>query len=227
MSIHALCGQDHPPGTSCPRIELSDEGVMLLARAPGQVADNTGKSTGSSTRRATRSGNPNFDPGSGRFGSGIGNAPKPGPDPNAPVNPVVVARSGLPQGVDQGTWEKRLDVVRDAAREMAELDGKTAQSFLKGRVQDLSQVNIDQFLVDVRAQQLDDLVDALNDKGTVKVKAGKRWVTKIFSGLADSEVQSVVTRLLNRGWNQRDIKKKVTSKIRDESRRQRLEQSIG
>jgi len=201
--------------------------VIFLARAPGQVADNSTANTGASVIRGARSGNKNFDPGSGRFAKGSGGT---SPTQDIQVNPIVVNRSGLPQGVDQAVWEKRLDTVREAAREFEEMDASDVTDFLAGRVQDLSQVNVDQFLADVRAQRLDDLVDILDDKvrsSTVRIKAGQRWTNKVFNGLTDTEAQSVVTRLLNRGWSADQIKKHVTSKVKDESRRQALEQAIG
>lgn len=238
MSIHAICGQDHPPGTRCPRIELNDKGdVIFLARAPGQVADNS-QGSGASVNRGARSGNPNFDPKTGRFGSG--NAPKPiNPASAGPQNPVAVNRSGIPQGVDVATWERRLDTVRLAARQFAALDANAAQGFLKGKVKDLSQVNVDQFVMDVRAQQLDDLVDLYDanmrsssigqyrTRRNVRLAAPKSWVNAVTSSLVDSEMQSVVQRLLARGWSAKALKKNVISKVKDADRRKSLEQAIG
>lgn len=206
--------------------KTDDGGIIFLARAPGQVADNSTKSTGASVIRGAASGNKNFDPGSGRFASGSGGT---SPTPEIAVNPIVVNRSGLPQGVDPNLWEKRLDAVRDAAREYDSMDAGDVTDFLVGRVSDLSQVNVDQFLADVRAQRIDDLVDILDTKvrsQTVKVKARQSWINRVFNGLTDSEAQRVVARLLDRGWNTDQIKKHVVSKVKDESRREALESSI-
>ena len=53
-------------------------------------------------------------------------------------------------------------MVRQAARELAAVDANAAQKFLKKRVTDLSRVDIAQFMVDVRAHQIDDLLDAFD-----------------------------------------------------------------
>jgi hypothetical protein len=217
-------------------VERTENGdIIFLARAPGQVADNSIANTGASVNRGAQSGNPNADPGSGRF------APKGNVDVPAAINqnPVAVSRSGLPQGTTVETWEKRLDAVRDAAREFDAMDAGDAQDFLNGRVQDLSQVNVDQFLVDVRAHRLDDLVDILDtqlrtkvagmlrSRRYVRVNAPKGWTNRVFAGLTDPEIQRVVTRLTDRGWKSADLKKYIISRVKDEGRRQSLEQAIG
>lgn len=214
--------------------ELTDNGdVIFLARAPGQVADNTSKATGASVNRGARSGNKNFDPGSGRF------AKKGGADPRGPVevdvNPVAVSRSGIPQGVTTDQWEKRMDMVRDAARKLVGANEADVASFLKGKVADLSQINLGQFLIDVRAQQVDDLVDVydhsmrgrLSQKNGIRMQASKPYAKRLVQDLTDTEIITIVTRLLNKGWKAAAIKKNVIKTINDQERRERLEGMVG
>lgn len=182
--------------------------------------------------RGARSGNSNFDPVTGKF------ARKGGKDPQGPaevdVNPVSITRSDLPQGVTQEEWERRLDIVRLAARSHSTMDGDSAAAFLKGHVNDLSQVDVNQFIIDVRATQLDDFVDILDhqlrgrlsQKNSVRLVASKPWSKKVFNGLTDDEVRSIVTRLLNKGWTAAAVKKNVIKKISDPERRAQLEQAV-
>src|SRR4051794_24077481 len=129
----------------------SGDVIFLAARAPGQVAAQT--TSAASAFRGANSGNANFDPASGRFAAKGGK--KDGPA-IVNQNPVPVTRSGIPQGITQEEWERRLDLVRKAAKEFATVDANAAQKFLKDRVTDLSKVDIQQFLFDVRAHQIDD-----------------------------------------------------------------------
>lgn len=110
-----------------------------------------------------------------------------------------------------------------------------AQTFLKGKVQDLSQVNISQFIMDVRAQQVDDLVDLMDanmrskslsqyrTRRYVKLAAPKSWQNGVTGSLTDNEMQSVVQRLQARGWSAAKLKKYVIGKVKDTERRKTLE----
>ena len=117
--------------------------------------------SGAVAYRGARSGNAQFDPASGRFAAKGTRTLPPGSALVNP-NPVPVTRSGIPQGITRDEWERRLDLVRKAARELAAVDANAAQGFLKDRVTDLSRVDIAQFLFDVRAHQIDDLLDAFD-----------------------------------------------------------------
>src|SRR4051812_31094282 len=79
--------------------------ILLAVRAPGQVATQT--PSGTSILRGARSGNPNADPGSGQFAKG--GIRKPLQGSATVVNPIAVNRLGIPQGVSQEEWERRLD----------------------------------------------------------------------------------------------------------------------
>lgn len=205
-------------------VEHGDDGsvIFLAARAPGQVAaQNT---SGAIAYRGARSGNANFDPASGRF-SGKGRTL---PDSQlVNENPVPVTRSGIPQGITRDEWERRLDLVRKAARELASVDANAAQGFLKDRVTDLSKVDIAQFMFDVRAHQIDDLLDAFDAqmrkaKSGVKVVASAPWVKRMFSSMTDVELSSFATRLQGRGFSAKQIGQSVASRVKDKAIRQSL-----
>jgi hypothetical protein len=198
--------------------------VVLLAQAPGQVADQ-GPGSGAVVFRGSRSGNKNFDPKTGRFaGAGASRTAVP-----ANQNPVPVNRSGLPQGVSQEEWERRLDTVRDAARTSPTMNPQEAAEFLRTRVQDLSKIDIAQFILDVRAQRIDDLVDSLAGSGGdgPTLSTSSKWVSNVFGDLQDTEIANIARRLGSRGLSEKKVIKTVFSKIKDEDRRKTIGSSIG
>jgi hypothetical protein len=88
------------------------------------------------------------------------------------------------------------------------------QGVLEGRTnRELSESEIQAFLADVRAQQLDDLVDVLdqNERGKlrsrrfVRVTAPRGYTRKTLNGLSDQELQSLVRRLRANGWNDKQV----------------------
>src|SRR4051812_46217900 len=93
-------------------LDSSGYPILLATRSPGQVAAQT--PSGASILRGARSGNPNSDPASGRFAKG--GIRKPLQGSGGIINPIAVNRLGVPQGVSQEEWERRLDAIRDAAR---------------------------------------------------------------------------------------------------------------
>jgi len=219
-------------------VERTEDGdVIFLARAPGQVADNSRNATGISAQRAARSGNNRFDPGSGRF------APKQGaPDPVNPVadvNPVATQRSGVPQGVTQDQWDRRMDIVRDAARQVNNMDEQEAKDFLKNRVADLSKVDVGQFLIDVRATMLDDVVDAVAGKlrgqdktlkpsgKIVRLAAPRGWLKQMYGTLQDDEVLKVALRLEARGFSRETVISKFVSNVGDDARQKKIVDALG
>lgn len=220
---------------SQPSHDLDSNGypILLAVKAAGQVAAQT--PSGATTRVAVRSGNPNRDTGSGRFGSGI-RQPKGGAQ--ADVNPIAVNRLGIPQGVTQEEWERRLDAIRDAAREFEEMDQGDAKEFLKGRVNDISQVDVDAFLADVREQRIDDLIDVLDSQLRSKVEGARRarrlvrlqaprgFVKRLFATLSDDEVIKVATRLQNRGWDAEDLITQVIGRVNNQERKDRLAETF-
>ena len=209
--------------------------ILLAVRAPGQVAAQPDPS-GAVILRGAASGNPQADPVTGRFaGKAQGRAV------SQQGNDVVVTQQTrtLPQGIDEATFEKRHDIIREAAREMDKMGAGDAKDFLKGRVADLSSVNIDLFLKDVQAQRLDDLVDIFDAqlrnkvasmtraRRFVRVTAPKGWTTRVFAGLDDDQVIKLVTRLEGKGWDKSDLVKNVIGKISNEERKTQLEQLYG
>jgi hypothetical protein len=209
--------------------------ILLAVRAPGQVAAQPDPS-GVVILRGASSGNPQADPVTGRF---AGKAQ--GRTVTQQGNDVTVVQQTrtLPQGMDEATFEKRHDIIREAAREMDKMGAGDAKDFLKGRVADLSSINIDLFLRDVHAQRLDDLVDIFDTqlrnkvasmsraRRFVRVAAPKGWTNRVFAGLDDAQVVKLVTRLEGKGWDPKDLVKNVIGKISDEARRTQLEQAYG
>lgn len=214
-------------------IDVDDIGapVMFAVRKPGQVAAQP-EGSGAVVFRGARSGNKNFDPITGKF---AGNKPK-GVEVVAQTiqEGAPSFRTGIPQGVDPLVWERRLDMVRDAARQDEMLDAAGAVQFLSDKVPDVTQVNMRAFLDDVMAQRLADAVDALDqankprrDQTDVKVKAPAGWVRRVIQELDAAQSLHFVKRLEGKGWSPEDINKIVVSKIRDPERKKALQQLYG
>lgn len=148
-------------------------------------------------------------------------------------------RSSVPPGVDVEAWNRRLDMVRAAARENDDFDEGDLKEFLTGRVKDMSQIDMTAFLADVRAQRLDDLLDILDQqtrpkvegmkisRRMVKISAPKGFARRVFNGLSDEEVLILVKRLEGRGYDPADLTKHVISGITSPERRIKLEQLYG
>lgn len=215
-------------------IEEDDNGapIMLAVRKPGQVAAQPDPS-GAVVNRGARSGNKNFDPATGKF---AGNKPKKPLEVIAETvgAPVPSFRSGIPQGVDPLVWERRLDQVREAARQDEMMDQASATQFLTGKVADVTQVDMRAFLDDVMAQRIDDAVDALDhankprrDRPDVRVAAPAGWVRRVIQDLDPQQSLHFVKRLEGKGWTPEDINKIVVSKVRDPAKKKALQQLYG
>lgn len=214
------------------KVEVGEDGLPILfaIRKPGQVAAQPDPS-GVVAVRGASSGNTRFDPVTGRFAGG---------ESTRTTEVVAQTQRTVPQGVAQDQWERRLDTIRDAAREMDSMDAGDAKEFLRGRPNiDAAKVNIDLFLQDVRAQRLDDLADILDaqlrtkvagmrrSRRFVRLAAPKGWVTRVFAGLDDDEVVKLSKRLEGRGWDARDVSQYVIGRIKNEERRTQLQQIFG
>lgn len=212
---------------SAARTEDGEQAVEFATRAPGQVAAQPNPS-GVVVLRGAVSGNPKADPVTGRFAGG-----KTGRSVTQQGNDVVVTQQSrtLPQGVTQEQWEKRQDIVRDAARQLAEINPAKAKAYLDAHpTVNGDQVNIAAFVMDVQAAQLDDLVDAIRQKsssGFVSLKAGNRYIKSKLNGLDDAQVENVARRLQSTGMDLDDVNTHVVSRIRDKERRTRLENALG
>jgi hypothetical protein len=207
---------------------LEEENIIYLARAPGQVADQ-GIGSGAVATRVTRSGNPQFDPATGRF-AGSGSTKQ----SQVPDVQIVAASRTLPQGVTQEQWERRLDVIRELARKSLEYDDKSLVNLLKKHpnVQNLAAIDIQALKNDIRAQQVDDLVDIMDSKlsaiidskSSVRLQAPQRWIKQAVARFTDEEILDVAKRLEGRGYGVTNIKKNLVGQVVNEDRRKKLEQ---
>jgi hypothetical protein len=149
-------------------------------------------------------------------------------------------RSSVPQGADPDAWQRRVDAVRDAAREFDSLGAGDVKDFLKARPGiNVNQVDVDRFLVDVQEQRLDDLADLMDVqlRGTIEgmkksrrfvtVKAPKGWQKRVVAKLDDTQYVQLLKRLEGKGFDPQDLIDNVISKISDEGRRAKVEQLYG
>ena len=148
-----------------------------------------------------------------------------------------LTRTGTPEGIDPEDWAHHQDVIRDAARTMPEIDLGTANEFLAAH--NAADVPAEQFMKDVKEQQIDDLADVLSQqlhgkieqvkraRSTVRVTAPSGWTKRVFAGLDDNEVLKLLTRLEGKGWDPEDIKKHVIGRIQNDERAAKIEQLFG
>jgi hypothetical protein len=210
-------------------IHYTEDGfpVMLATRAPGQVAAQPDPS-GVTIMRGARSGNPKADPVTGRFAGG-----KPGRSVAGKGGDVVVTQqtSNLPQGVTQEQWDKRMDIVREAARKLGEINPESAAKFLKDHPNVAAdQVNVDMFVRDVNNERVNFLVDMIDHNargGMIEVSGGSGITKRVFNQLDDQQMLRVAKRLEGLGWEPASISKELIGNVADKSRRGVLEQAYG
>jgi hypothetical protein len=208
---------------------ISDNGTapVMLARAPGQVADQ-GVGSGAVIPRGARSGNPNFDPITGRFAGTKAKLDVVKQTLEAGALPML---SGVPTGVDPIAWSRRMAAVRDAARDLQEWTPQTAQTFLAARAVNVNQVDINQFLADIQWQRIYDLADVLDAKVRTKLPvrllAPAQWTKRIFTGLDTAQAAHLVKIVEGRGWSPEQIRLNIVSKVKNVELRKQLELLYG
>lgn len=148
--------------------------------------------------------------------------------------------SAVPPGIDPDEWARRMDAVRDAAREFDFHQQGDLHEWLKGRTKrDLDPDELDAFARDIRAQRIADLVDvidhsmrrkiALRARGRrmVRVVPPKGFVQRSINGLEDDELSDIVRRLEARGLDRTLASIDIISRIRSPERRTLLQGQLG
>lgn len=140
-------------------------------------------------------------------------------------------RTGKPDGVDDREWERRVDAIRDAAREMDFQSEADLREFLQGRASDPDLVDLEAFRRDVDEQRVDDLIDILDynlrekvngmrrSRRWVRLVAPKGWTQRVFASLEDDDILTVAGRLERRGWKKHDLIDHVIGRVANEERR--------
>ena len=208
-------GDDEPP-------------IMLAVRKPGQVAAQPDAS-GAVVARGAASGNPNFDPVTGKFaGKKLKKLEVVAQTVAGGAQPTF---TGTPTGVAPDVWNRRMSIVRQAARTMEQMDINQAQTFLEGKVVDVNAVDLEGFLADVQWQRMADLADVLDAKVKtklpVKMVAAGGWVKRVFLNLTVPEGAHLVKALEGKGWSPDDIYNNVVKKVNNKELRGYLEQLYG
>lgn len=181
-------------------LRYDKHGILLADVAPSGV---------SRIDPNAKSGNPRHDTRSGKFGTG-GNRKASEPPPNA--DPLQYARM--------------LDAVRDAARQFDVADTEQIQAFLQDRAANPEQVDLENFLEQVRQQKLSDLVDSLDSKLVgeakprtrfrVKVQVSPSYTKKFLNTLTDQEFAEVQARLLAKGHSEESLAKLFKDRTKPE-----------
>lgn len=163
--------------------------------------------------------------------------------PTTATDPMVVnelayslrrPRTGKPEGVDDREWERRVDAVRDAAREMDFLSEADLREFLQGRAANPEIVDIEAFQRDVDEQRIDDLVDILDynlrekvngmrrSRRWVRLVSPKGWTQRVMAQMGDDDLLTISRRLERRGWKRDDLVEHVINRVSDEARRESI-----
>jgi len=215
------------------RIVKDADGIPVLVEekvwlAGGGVPDRRPKPVGPGViAPGTESGNPSHDPSTGKF-SGPGNKGK--------SKSQGSSSAGV---IPQDELDRRFDAVRDAAREIEQFEMGDLKDFLAGRtIRDLSDLELQQFLEDVRNQKISDIVDILDQslkrgvgrslraRRFVRVQAPRGFVRKTLGGFADDEVRRVALRLMSKGWSDKELNRGLIGRFH-ESRQGKLAGIIG
>jgi hypothetical protein len=137
--------------------------------------------------------------------------------PAAAAKPKAKAQPKLdPQ---QGSAARRRDAVVDAARSLEDLSPAGVEAFVRRRWRGDRPVTPEDFAsfsVDARAQRKHDIVDALHHRinRAVNGRAGSKQPhlsiprglgSKALASLEPEEMTDVVSRLRDRGWDQKKI----------------------
>lgn len=131
-----------------------------------------------------------------------------------PQRPSPTLASSRPDAVQPLEWARRGDLVREVAREFEQLSEQDVRERLKGLTsRPLEDGEIQRFRDDVRVQQLDDLLDALDQahrgikraRRTVRIQAPRGYTRKTLTALDPTEMSSLSARLQARGWSDKDL----------------------
>lgn len=147
--------------------------------------------------------------------------------------------NSVPAGVDPAEWHRRMDAVREAAREFDHQSLQDIREFLLGKTKrPLSDTELRSFEEDVRRQRLSDLVDVLDNsirrrvadrlrfRRTVKVVPPRGWLRRSLAHLEDSEIADLHRRLLARGFSAEELQSHLINRY-PEDRRSRLVSLVG
>ena len=157
-------------------------------------------------KSGARGGNVRHDSRSGKFTVGSG---------------VNKKRVEAPPNVDQMAYKRQLDAVRDAARQLGDLDETSIQDFIKGRATAPEQVDIAAFMAMVIEQRKADLIDIADtalreaDDGKIRVTAPDGLVREHISQLGSAAVGEIMERLEAMGHKAADIKKFFDNRIEE------------
>jgi hypothetical protein len=150
------------------------------------------------------------------------------PDPSEPEPP-----SSVPPGVDPEEWGRRLDAVREAAREFDPQAEEDLREFLKGRTRrELSEKEIEKFMEDVKRARLSDLVDVLDTsirrriakrargRRMVRVVPPRGYLRRTLAHLEDQDVAELHRRLEARGFSPEELESHLINRYPDPRREQ-------
>lgn len=161
------------------------------------------------------------------------------PGPIGKETDTIGAVGGVPQNVNKAEWRRRMDAVRAAAREFEPQEMEDIREWLQGKTnKDLTEDEIKNFLADVRAARVDDLVDILDTsirrrvairkrgRRTVRVIPPRGWVRRTLANLMDDEIVELHRRLKSRGFSDDELEQHLINRY-GEDRRAKLQARVG
>mgnify|MGYP007083434009 CR=1 FL=1 len=109
---------------------------------------------------------------------------------------------------------RRRDAVREAAREFETLDEQDLKERFRGiTTRELDESDLTELRLDIREQQLDDLIDILHQlhmgklraRRYVRMSAPRGYLRKTLWAITPEEYTELVDRLRARGWKPEDL----------------------
>lgn len=127
-------------------------------------------------------------------------------EPSSPV--MTTAQPMLPAA-------QHRDLVRELAREFEDFSDQDLRERLPIEISKMPAGNLMALRYEVRAQVLDDLLDALDQRlrgklrarRTVRILAPRGYTRKVLASLSSTEIIDLSTRLVARGWTDDDVKR--------------------
>jgi hypothetical protein len=175
-------------------VRWTPQGIRVeLANVP-----NSGQSRVAVTQR---SGNPRHDTASGKFGQGGGGGGQKRPLPN--------------ENVDRLSYARMLDAVRNAARTLPDLSQGTVEQFIKDHAGAPDQVDLANFLQQVKDQRKADVIDVIDaqlrtgEPAPFRLTTSSGQIQQMLGQMESVDVDEVHARLLALGHSEDEINKSL------------------
>lgn len=158
--------------------------------------------------------------------------------PNAP-DEAHDLHSVIPKGVDAEAWARRMDFVREIAREFDNINIQDVREFANGRSKrQLTEHELANIVEDAKRLRVNDVVDILEGlirkkvaskvigRRKVRVAAPRGFLKRALSNLSDNEILEVHRRLIAKGFNSEELEDNYVNRF-SANKREHIKELIG